>query len=174
MTRADISPLDPKPAAGHPLNMENRFRIGQLTKELVAAQAREAADPCALAALIIRQTLQVSLKAVPAGDAAVGVTIEDSVRGGLQGLILGNFDVAKGALLILGEMVRLADDLKLDPTQTLMGAMRGIASLKRLIPADRMDRVRLDIDVQFQGAGEAFREILHTVPDPGRAARPAF
>ena len=50
--------------------------------------------------------------------------------------------------------------------------MRGIASLKRLVLPREMDRLRLDIDAEFHGVGEAFGAILRQVPDPGRAAQP--
>jgi hypothetical protein len=46
-----------------------------------------------------------------------------------------------------------------------------MASLKRLIPPEMMDRLRMDIDAEFHGAGEAFSVLLAQVPDPGRAPR---
>lgn len=151
--------------------MEDQFKVGQLTKMLVAAELRNAPDPCRLTAQTIRKTLEVTLKAIPSGDNAAGIAIEEAVRGGLQGLILADFDVAKGGLLTLKEMSHLAQDSDRDPMQTLISAMRGMASLKRLIPAAQMDRLRLAIDAEFDGAGEVFGELLHHVADPGRATR---
>lgn len=153
--------------------MENQFKVGQLTKELVAAELRNSPEPCLLAAQTIRKTLQVALKGLRPDARSAGTVIEDAVRGGLQGLILADFDVAKGGIHTLREMAHLAQDLGLDPMETLMSTMRGMASLKRLIPPERMDRLRLDIDAEFHGAGEAFSILLHQVPDPSRAARSA-
>ena len=155
------------------MGMEDHFKISQLTKELVASELRTSTDPCLLAAQTIRKTLTVTLKAVPAGDPSGRTVIEDAVRGGLQGLILADFDVAKGGIYTLREMTNLAQDLGLDPMETLLSAMRGMASLKRLIPPERMDRLRLNIDAEYHGAGEAFSVLLREVPDPGRATRPA-
>lgn len=150
--------------------MEDRFKISQLTKELVAGELRNAPDPCLLAAQTIRKTLAVTLKAVKDGNRSAATAIEDAVRGGLQGIILAEHDAAKAGILTLREMAHLAQDLGLDPTETLLSAMRGMASLKRLIAPERMDRLRLDIEAEYHGAGEAFNALLHAVPDPGRAA----
>lgn len=155
------------------MDMENQFKVGQLMKELVSAELRNSPEPCLLAAQTIRKTLYVALKAPSPGAGAASTVIEDAVRGGLQGLILADFDVAKGGINTLREMAALAQDLGLDPMETLMSAMRGMASLKRLTPPEQMDRLRLAIEQEFHGAGEAFLTLLHQVPDPGRAARSA-
>lgn len=155
------------------MGMEDSFKISQLTKELVASELKTATDPCLLTAQTIRKTLTVTLKAIPAGDPSSRIAIEDAVRGGLQGLLLADYDVAKGGLHTLRELTHLAQDLGLDPMETLLSAMRGMASLKRLIPPEVMDRLRMDIDGEFHGAGEAFSVLLSQVPDPGRSARTA-
>ncbi|TPW19920.1 MAG: hypothetical protein FD126_2205 [Elusimicrobia bacterium] len=154
------------------MGMEDPFKISQLTKELVASELRTSTDPCLLAAQTIRKTLTVTIKAIPAGDPSWRTAIEDAVRGGLQGLILADYDVAKGGINTLRELTNLAQDLSLDPMETLLSAMRGMASLKRLIPPERMDRLRMNIDAEFHGAGEAFSQLLSQVPDPGRSTRP--
>ena len=152
--------------------MKDPFKVSQFTKELVVSELKNSTDPCLLAAQTIRKTLSVTLKAIPAGDPSSQAAIEDAVRGGLQGLLLADFDVAKGGLLTLRELTHMAQDMGLDPMDTLMSAMRGMASLKRLISPERMDRLRLHIDAEYHGAGEAFSSLLEKVPDPGRAARP--
>lgn len=154
------------------MGMEDHFKVSQLTKELVAAELRNAPDPSLLAAQTIRKTLVVTLKTLQPGDRPSSIAIEDAVRGGLQGILLADYDVAKAGILTLREMANLAQDAGLDPMETLLSAMRGMASLKRLIPPEQMDRLRLAIDAEFHGAGEAFSVLLSQVPDPGRAARP--
>ncbi len=154
------------------MDMEDPFKISQLTKELVASELKNATDPCLLTAQTIRKTLTVTIKGIPAGDPSWKTAIEDAVRGGLQGLILADFDVAKGGIYTLRELTNLAQDVGLDPMETLLSGMRGMASLKRLIPPERMDALRLKIDQEYHGAGEAFSALLSQVPDPGRAPRP--
>lgn len=155
------------------MGMEDPFKISQLTKELVASELKASADPCLLAAQTIRKTLTITIKAIPPGDPSWKTAIEDAVRGGLQGLILADFDVAKGGIYTLRELTSLGQDLGLDPMETLLSGMRGMASLKRLIPPERMDALRLKIDADYHGAGEAFSALLARVQDPGRAPRPA-
>lgn len=154
------------------MGMEDPFKISQLTKELVSSELRTSTDPCLLAAQTIRKTLTVTIKGIPPGDPSWKTAIEDAVRGGLQGLILADFDVAKGGIYTLRELINLAQDVGLDPMETLLSGMRGMASLKRLIPPERMDALRLKIDAEYHGAGEAFSALLYRVPDPGRAPRP--
>lgn len=154
------------------MGMEEYFKVSQLTKELVAAELRNAPDPCNLAAQTIRKTLAVTLKNLKPGDRSAAIAIEDAVRGGLQGILLADFDVSKAGIQTLREMTNLAQDLGLDPMETLLCAMRGMASLKRLIPPERMDRLRLLIDAEYHGAGEAFSMLLSEVADPGRARSP--
>lgn len=153
--------------------MEPQFKVTQLTKELVAAELRSAPDPCLLAAQLIAKTLAVALKAVPRGDRAAGLAIEEAVRGGLQGVLLAKYDVAKAGLMTVREMARLSRDLDLEATETLMATLRGIASLKRLVPAADMNRLRIDIDAEFSGAADALSDLLRQVPDPGRAGAAA-
>lgn len=153
--------------------MEEYFKVSQLTKELVTAELRNAPDPTLLAAQTIRKTLAVTLKNLKPGDRPSAIAIEDCVRGGLQSIILADFDVSKAGIHTLREMTHLAQDLGLDPMATLMSAMKGMASLKRLIPPERMDRLRLLIDEEYHGAGEAFSMLLEQVNDPGRASRPS-
>lgn len=152
--------------------MEMKFKIGQLTKELVTAELRAAPGSALRAAQVMRKTIAVALQSLPPGDPAGGLVIEEAVRGGLQGFLLADRGVASGGLATLREMVQLAADLDRDVMETLTSAMRGIASLKRLVPAREMDRIRLDIDAEFNGVGEAFGAILRAVPDPGLAAQP--
>lgn len=149
--------------------MEAQFKVAQFTKELVAARLRGAADPCPLAARLVAETLAVALKAIPRGDRAAGRTIEEAVRGGLQGVLLADHDVPKAGLWTVREMARLARELDLEATETLISTLRGIASLKRLLPAADMNRMRIDLDVEFSGAADALSELLRQVPDPGRA-----
>lgn len=152
--------------------MQDQFKIGQLTKELVAAELRGGPGSTLRAAQAVRKTLAVALRSLPAGDRAAGLVIAEAVRGALQAFLLADLGVAQGGVAILREMVQLASDLDHDVTEVLTSALQGIASLKRLAPPGEMDRIRLDIDAEFHGIGETFSAILSAVPDPGRPAQP--
>ncbi|TPW19919.1 MAG: hypothetical protein FD126_2204 [Elusimicrobia bacterium] len=118
--------------------MDNSFRVGKLTEALVAANMTGSADPYAMAAKTIRETVHVALRAIPAWDPSADLAIEEAVRGGIQALVLADLDVARGGYLTLCEMTDMAHELGRDPGDTLLCAMRGIVSLRRLVPDDQM------------------------------------
>lgn len=149
--------------------MENSFKVGGLTEALVAANMSGSDDPYQMAAKTIRQTAQVALRALPSWDPASDLVIEESVRGGLQAMILADLDVARGGYLTLCEMTEMAHELGREPGDTLMAAMRGMASVKRLVPPDQMTRLRLAIESGYMGAGEAFSGLLRAIPETNQS-----
>lgn len=153
------------------MGMTDPYKISQLSKELVAAELRTAPDPYKLAAKTIRETVHAALRAIPSNDPSADLAIQEAVRGGLQGLILADLDVAKGGILVLREILELALDLGRDPQEAILSVMKGIASLKRLVRADQLDKLRLEIDADYHGAGEAFSNLLQRVSDPGAAEK---
>ncbi|MBI5596570.1 MAG: hypothetical protein HY928_10820 [Elusimicrobia bacterium] len=150
------------------MEQQDPFKIGQLSKELVAGRLAGIEDPCAAAADTIKKTLVVALKAMPDGDSRRAQAIEEAVRGGLQGVILGDHDFAKAGMLTLQGMADLAMDMHLDPTGTLEAVLRGFAGLKRLVAPQKMDSLRHAIDAEYMGAGMVLSELLSRQPDPGR------
>ncbi|MBI3298404.1 MAG: hypothetical protein HYZ75_09595 [Elusimicrobia bacterium] len=148
------------------------FKVAQFTKELVAIRLQRLEDPSLAAAELIRKTLHTALKALPPGPER-GKVIEDAVRGGMQGLILADQDVPRGGVAVVEALAELAQDLGLDPSETLMSGLRGLAGLRRLVRPDQLDKLRHEIDSRYDGAGEAFCAFLHAQPDPGRQRSPA-
>lgn len=146
--------------------MDNNFKVGSLTQALVAANMDAASDPYELAAKTIRQTVQVALRALPSWDPAGDLVVEEAVRGGLQAMVMADLDPARGAVMILCELGDMAQDLGRDPTETLMCALRGMASIKRLVPADQMHRLHRAIEAAYMGAGDAFAGLLRTAGGP--------
>lgn len=149
------------------------FKVGQLTKELVAIQLKRMEDPCAAAADSVAKTLRVALKGVGADLPQRGKVIEDAVRGGMQGLLLAEQSVPRGGALVIEAMADLAQDLGLDPQDTLKSALTGLASLKHLLRPDQLDGLREELDAHFHGTGAVFSELLDKQKDPSQAPRPA-
>lgn len=156
----------------HPGGMNHTFRVGKLTQALVAANMSGSADPYQMAAKTIREAVRVALRALPAWDPAANLVVEEAVRGGLQALIQADLDVARGGVLTLCEVGELAQDLGRDPTETLMSALRGMASIHRLMPSGQLDRLRRAIEASYLGAGDAFAGLLQAGPDAGLVSRP--
>lgn len=142
--------------------MEN-FRLGQLTKELVAAKLRAIDDPCAAAAGIVRAAISVAL-ATPMDGPRQAQVIEEACKGGITGLLLAEQNVAKGSVAILRRVVEIAGEHHIDPTLAMESALRGIADLKRFILPERMEETKNAIDAEFMGAGEYLRRLLDAKP----------
>lgn len=138
--------------------MEN-FRLGQLTKELVAAKLRAMDDPCTAAAGIVRATVHVAL-AAPLDPAGQGQVIEEACKGGVTGLLLAEQNLAKGAVAILRHVAEVAGERHVDPTLAMESALRGIADLKRFVLPERMEELKNAVDAEFMGAGEFLRLAL--------------
>ena len=150
--------------------MENTYHVGKLTEALVAANMGGASDPYELAAKTIRQTAQVALRALPTWDPASDLVVEEAVRGGLQAMLMADLDLARGGVVTLCELGDMAQDLGRDPTETLMCALRGMASIRRLVPADQMHRLHRAIEAAYMGAGEAFAGLLRAGEAGGQPA----
>lgn len=148
--------------------MEN-FRLGQLTKELVAAKLRAIDDPCAAAAAIIQAAISVAL-ATPMDPARQSQVIEEACKGGITGLLLAEQSVAKGAVAILHKVVEIAAEHHIDPTLAMESALRGIADLRRFILPERLAETRSAIDAEFMGAGEFLCRLVDAQAKAEKAA----
>jgi hypothetical protein len=137
--------------------MEDEFRVGQLTKELVALKLKELQNPCAVAAGLVRQTITVALKARP--EEAEKVVIE-ACYGGMQGLLLADQDLACGAVLIMGAVCEGAGDVGGDPTALMMFALTGIARFTKFIEHEKIVDISHSLEKRYQGVGVAFSEAL--------------
>ena len=140
------------------------FRIGQLTKELVASRRKGSMDPCETAAALVKETLALALKGIPAGGSGQEGVIEDACRGGITGLLLADQDLARGAVLILEAACHLAADLDLDPTALMVSALKGLADLRRFVPPETLFTVQTAIEKQYLGVGEVFAELIAKAP----------
>ncbi|MBI4346000.1 MAG: hypothetical protein HY553_04055 [Elusimicrobia bacterium] len=135
------------------------FRLGQLTKELVAAKLRVMDDPCAAAAEIVRTTISVALRGMPEHKDAWPAVIKDASQGGITGLLLAEHNVNKGAVLMMRAIAEVASEHHMDPTEAMRAALQGIADLKRFILPERMAELQSAIDSEFMGAGECLRQM---------------
>lgn len=145
------------------------FKLGQLTKELVAAKLRVIDDPCAAAAEIVHATLKVAMASLADDTQAQAAVIEDACRGGMTGLLLAEQDVARGAVMHLRKVAEVAAAHHMDPTEAMLAALRGIADLKRFLPPDRLEKLRAAVDAEFMGAGDCLRKMLDAKPKEAAA-----
>src|SRR5438128_2305407 len=109
-----------------PEDIMETFRLGQLTKELVAAKLRVMDDPCAAASEIVRAAVSVALRGLPDNKSAWPGVIRDACQGGITGLLLAEQNVARGAILMLKAVGEVAAEQQMDPTEAMMAALCGI------------------------------------------------
>lgn len=145
------------------------FKIGQLTKELVAQRLKSMENPCAVAADLARQTLDVAFKGQPADASQV---VSDTCYGAMQGLMLAGQDFPKAAVLILQAVSDVSNTHGQDPTAMMFAAMRGFARLSKLCTDAQVHEIKMLIEAHFNGAGEAFSAALAEQPDQTRAMKP--
>lgn len=138
----------------------DELRIGQLTKEMVAEELRQLADPCATAATVVRKTLSIALNGVPAGGTAPERVIEDAVQGAMTALLLADMSLARGAVLVIEAVHDVASERQIDTMESLRAALRGLADLRRFVTQQRVDEVRHEIETRYMGAGEVFQEYI--------------
>ena len=137
--------------------MDTQFKVGQLTKELVALNLKEVENPCMVAAGLVRQTIGVALKARP--EEARGI-VSDACYGGLQGLLLADQDLACGALLMLAALGGGAADIALNPAEIRRYAIEGFARIARFVSREDVTSISRALEKRHQGAGQAFNDAL--------------
>ncbi|MFA6003918.1 MAG: hypothetical protein WC881_07610 [Elusimicrobiota bacterium] len=139
--------------------MEN-FKIGQLTKELVALKLRKMDDPCAAAADLVKKTLVVAFNGIPAGEPGHGPLVQDACQGAMTSLFMADHSLSRGAVLLLEAMAELAAEYNLDPAYIIRAGLRGIADLRRFVRPETLYELQNSIEAHFMGAGEAFSECI--------------
>ncbi len=149
------------------------FKIGQLTKELVAIQLKKMVDPCAAAAELVKKTLAVALKGAPLEDPNRSQMIVDACKGGITGLLLADQNLSKGAVLIVEAVAELSIEFNLDPAEAMKAALLGISDVHRFARADQLHDMGREIENHFMGAGQAFDEALAESRRRAQTAKPA-
>lgn len=142
------------------------FKIGQLTKEIVAAKLRELPDPCVAAVKLSTDTLRVALKGLEAGSTGDAAVVQDACQGCMTALLLNDQNLPHGAVLLLESVVELAAELNLDQMELMKSALRGISDMKRFAP-NAVAEISNALEARFTGAGQAFDALCREVQPSG-------
>ncbi|MBI4376355.1 MAG: hypothetical protein HY549_07890 [Elusimicrobia bacterium] len=134
------------------------LHLRQLTKELVAEKLRSLPDPCATTAELVRKTLLLALK--DADLATQERLAQETCQGAITALLLAQQNLSRGAVKLLEQVADVANDLQLEPAVLMIGAMRGIADLRRFVPPEELFELRKALEARFIGVGEVFATIL--------------
>ena len=135
------------------------YDFEKLAKEIVVAKLKDAADPAALAAEIVRK-IAVSGLAGTRGRQEPRVTVAAACRGVMSGMLLIEKDLPKTAVALLAQMALIAQEANLDPAECMTWAMEGIAPIVKMAPGVATDAVGAAIEENFMGAGAVFEGLL--------------
>lgn len=137
--------------------MEVQFKVGQLTKELVAMNLKEVQNPCAEAAWLVRQTIVVALKAKP--DEARSI-VSDACYGGLQGLLISDQDLSCGALMILSALCGGSAEIPVDAALMRRYCIEGLARISKFVSGQDLTAISRALEKRQQGAGQSFSDAV--------------
>jgi len=147
------------------VNIMSDFKVGQLTKELVAIRLRNMGDPCSAAAELVKKTLLVALKGVQAKDPQITTIIRDACEGGLTGLLVAEQSLPKGAVKLMEAVSEVAMEMGLDPMEAMQAALEGFADLYKVVTQEQLDDIRRELGTNFMGTNEAFSAIVYALKE---------
>ncbi|MDE2292337.1 MAG: hypothetical protein KGL53_09665 [Elusimicrobia bacterium] len=144
--------------------MPEAYAFDELTKQMVAAQCRGAADAQTRAARIAVDTIVAGLKGTRAAHASQkpAESVRLIVEGMVAGLVLADCDFVAACMDLLRHLTHAAQETSIDPMEMLTWAMEGIALKSPLLPADRVSALGSEIDSEFMGAGAVFSSLCHS------------
>lgn len=138
------------------------FKIGQLTKVLVAERLRKFDDRCAAAVELFKQVLLVALKDAAPADPDWSRVARDAAAGTLTALLLCKLDLADGSAKLLAAAGEVACQLDLDLERMRESALRGVVDMRRFVSADELLRIRFTLEKHFPKAARRFADLLYT------------
>lgn len=138
------------------------FKIGQLTKVLVAERLRKMDDLCGAASEIVKQVLLVALKSATPADPTWKKIAQDACQGGITAILLSELDVAQGAMKILTATSEAAYELNLDAEEMRDAALRGIVDVRRFLSADKLLALQAELTKRSPKAGKDFAGMLYS------------
>ena len=137
------------------------YDFEKLAREIVIGKLKDAPDPPALAAEVVRKIAVTGLAGTSARQEP-RITVAAACRGAMAGMLLHEQDLAKTAVALLAQMAVIAQEAHLDPGECMTWAMEGIAPVVKLAPDGAAAAVGAAIEESFMGAGEVFEGLLRT------------
>ncbi|MFA6003784.1 MAG: hypothetical protein WC881_06925 [Elusimicrobiota bacterium] len=134
------------------------YDFKKLAQEIVSARLKDIAAAPDAAAEIACQIIVSGVQSTRQRQDP-RLTVMNTCRGVMSGMMLIDQDLGAAAVAILKSMANLAQELHLDPAQTMTWAMEGIASVVILGAGDLQLRVTEAIDENIMGAGAVFVEL---------------
>ncbi|MHB2025711.1 MAG: hypothetical protein ACYCPQ_03590 [Elusimicrobiota bacterium] len=134
------------------------YDFEKLAREITIGKAKQAQDSAALAAFVARDVLVAGIEGTRFKQDP-RATVLAVCRGVMGGLLICDQKLPQGAVAILEQMTRVAEQVKLDPMDMMTWAMEGIAAVAVLGGHDARSAIADSIAENFMGAGDVFRNL---------------
>ena len=131
------------------------YDFEKLAREITAERLRDLSGAPAAAAEIAAKIIASAVNSTK-DHHGERITVVGVCRGVMTGLVMIDKELPDAAIAILQRMTTLAQELHLDPMETMTWAMEGIAAVAVVSQAEAKNAIRGRIDERFMGAGEIF------------------
>lgn len=85
--------------------------------------------------------------------------VREVCHGAMKGMLLSDLDITQGAVVLIGSMAEVAQEIHVDPAELLTWSLEGVARLAAGVPREKMNEVAQAIDAKFMGTAEIFRDL---------------
>lgn len=142
--------------------------LKEKTQDFVQKRIKNAGDPFEAASHAADEIIGAAVRKTEGKPGAISKAdiVRDVCHGAMAGLLLADLDIAKGAVVLIGSMAEVAQEIKVDPAELLTWSLEGVARLTPLVSLQRMSDVGHAIDAQFMGTAEIFRELCRKAQTP--------
>lgn len=137
------------------------YDFEKLAREIVVGRLRDVEDAPTMASEMARKIVVAAVLSTRSRQDP-HLTVADSCRGVMSGMLILEKNMAAAAVALLIQMAFVAQEANLDPADCMTWAMEGIAPVAKLAPGGAVDSIRASIEENFMGAGAVFENILRT------------
>jgi hypothetical protein len=137
------------------------YDFEKLAREIVIGRLKDVEDAPTTASEMARKIVVAAVLSTRSRQDP-RVTVTDSCRGVMSGMLILEKNLASAAVALLVQMAFVAQEANLDPADCMTWAMEGIAPVAKLAPGGAVDSIRASIEENFMGAGTVFEDILRT------------
>lgn len=139
--------------------MEDAYNFAELTKNMITSRLKESADAPTMAAEIAKTTIISGVKSIRGSRQDAMEAVRQICFGAMSGLLLIEKDLPLGTIKILQSLTDVSQELQIEPSELMTGAMESVARVSRLVSAETRWKIREALEENFNGTGEVFDKL---------------
>ena len=131
------------------------------TTEFVLENVKGAPDAIEAASRAADEMISAAVRKTEGKAGAIGTDeiVREVCHGAMKGMLMADLDISKGAVVLIGSMAEVAQEIHVDPAELLTWSLEGVARLAAGIPLEKINEVGQTIDAKFMGTAEIFRDM---------------